>query len=196
MTGYRRIILTGGIGAGKSYVAERLADRGWNVIEADRIGHDVLEPGGSAFAAVVERWPSAVDEGTIDRAKLAHIVFSDSDQLGELESITHPAIRASILDQARSIAGDTLVEIPLLRDWFAGWPVVVVVAPLATRVSRLRARGMVADDIAVRMQNQPTDEQWQAAADYVIVNDGHRGLSDQLDGLDQFLDGFSVTGAR
>jgi len=196
VTGYRRIILTGGIGAGKSYVAQRLERRGWKVIEADRIGHRVLQPEGSAFGAVAERWPSAIDDGTIDRAKLAQIVFADSDQLAELESITHPAIRVAILQLAESNAGDTVVEIPLLRDWFAGWPVVVVMAPPGTRFSRLRDRGMTDDDIAARMQNQPSDEQWRAAADYVIVNDGHVSISDQLDGLDQFLDGFSVTGAR
>jgi len=194
VTGYRRIILTGGIGSGKSYVAARLSRRGWYVIEADRIGHNVLEPGGEAFDEVVGRWPSVLAGGIIDRAALAEIVFSDPDDLAELEGITHPAIRSSILEQAAANSGNTVVEIPLLRDWFAGWPVVVVVAPHEVRVSRLRDRGMADTDIVARMQNQPSEEHWRAAADYLIVNDGHTGLADQLDGLDRFLDGFSVTG--
>ena len=81
MTGYRRIILTGGIGTGKSYVARHLTARGWDIIEADRIGHEVLE--GPARDPVASRWPETLTEGAIDRTRLAEIVFSDASALAE-----------------------------------------------------------------------------------------------------------------
>ena len=196
MTGYRRIILTGGIGSGKSYVAERLASRGWHVIEADRVGHLVLEPGGGAFESVRRRWPSVITDGRIERKRLADIVFSDPVQLAELEKITHPAIRSSILDRVDAAERDVVVEIPLLRDWFAGWPVIVVTAPREIRMDRLRRRGLSDDEIVARMQNQPTEAQWLEAGDHIVVNDGHANLGEQLDALDRFLGGFFVTGGR
>lgn len=196
MTGYRRIILTGGIGSGKSYVARRMVGRGWRLIEADAIGHQILEPHGGAYALVVERWPSVVVEGRIDRALLAEIVFSDAGQLRVLEEITHPRIRTEILERVEVAACDVVVEIPLLRDWFEGWPVVVVTAPLAVRMRRLRARGMADPDIERRIASQPTDSQWRAAADFVVANDEESDLAAQLDELDRFVAGFSVTGDR
>lgn len=196
MTGYRRIILTGGIGSGKTYVAGRLRDRGWEVIEADTIGHQVLEPGGGAHGAVVERWPSVVVDGSIDRAGLAAIVFADPEQLRELEAITHPRIRETILERVDAAPGDVVVEIPLLRDWFAGWPVVVVMAPMSVRRRRLRQRGMDEADIDRRIASQPTETQWRSAGDFVVSNDEQTSLKPQLDDLEQFLGGFSVTGDR
>ena len=68
-------MLTGGIGAGKSSVGELLRARGALVIDADKVGHQVLEPGGEAFDRVAETWPSVVVNGVIDRRRLADIVF-------------------------------------------------------------------------------------------------------------------------
>ncbi len=69
-------VVTGGIGSGKSTVRRALEDMGAVTIDADRVGHGVLEPDGAAFDAVVERWPEAVSDGRIDRAKLGSIVFA------------------------------------------------------------------------------------------------------------------------
>lgn len=193
MTGYRRIILTGGIGAGKSYVARQLSLRGWDLIEADRIGHDILD--GAAYGSVAARWPEVVDGGSVDRSLLAGIVFSDPSALHELEEMTHPLIRAEILRRADVAVGRVAVEIPLLRDWFEGWPVVVVMAPRKVRIERLRRRGMEDDDIERRIAAQPDDSEWRAAADFVIDNDG-RPLGAQLEELERFADGFSVTDDR
>ncbi|UCG41653.1 MAG: dephospho-CoA kinase, partial [Acidimicrobiia bacterium] len=71
------LVLTGGIGSGKSTVAGILAARGADVIEADRLGHAVLAPDGAAHAAVVERWPEVATGGAIDRRALGRIVFGD-----------------------------------------------------------------------------------------------------------------------
>ncbi|NNL69734.1 MAG: dephospho-CoA kinase, partial [Acidimicrobiia bacterium] len=100
MTGHRhtRILLSGGIGAGKSAAARIIAARGYPVIHADKIGHAVLEPEGEAFPAVAARWPEVVVDGMIDRPRLAEIVFDDPAALTELESLTHPAIAARIMN--------------------------------------------------------------------------------------------------
>ena len=91
-----RVIVSGGIGSGKTTVLRLLERLGAVVVEADRIGHEVLEPGGASYDAVATRWPSVVVEGRIERSLLAAIVFSDLEQLALLESLTHPAIRDEI----------------------------------------------------------------------------------------------------
>ena len=90
------LVLSGGIGSGKSTVGRRLAERGMAVIDADEVGHRVLEPDGAAFDEVAQRWPEVVSEDSIDRTALGRVVFGDAAQLRELEAITHPAIRAEI----------------------------------------------------------------------------------------------------
>ena len=83
-----RVVLCGGIGSGKSTVGTLLAARGAFVIDADEVGHRVLEPGGRAFDPVAGRWPSVVVDNAIDRGALGRIVFDDAAQLAELEAIT------------------------------------------------------------------------------------------------------------
>ena len=100
-----RIVVVGGIGAGKSTVLARFEELGAMIVETDRIGHDVLEPWGSAFSAVAERWPEVVVDAQIDRSALAAIVFNDADALAELEAISHPAIAREIARRSED-AGD------------------------------------------------------------------------------------------
>lgn len=182
----RLIILSGGIGSGKSAVGRLLAERGATVVHADAIGHEVLEPEGSAFGDVASRWPEVVADGRIDRRALGRIVFNDPAQLAELESMTHPAIRRrirSIVD--RSDAWLVVVELPLLADLLGpGWTRVVVDAPEDVRRARLLDRGMEADEIDARMGAQPSAEAWRAAGAYVIENVG-----DPAD-LDRRVDAF------
>jgi dephospho-CoA kinase len=172
--GQVRIIVVGGIGAGKTTVLERLAALGAEIIEADRIGHDVLEPWGSAFAAVAERWPQVVDGAEIDRAALAAIVFQDPDELAALEAISHPAIAREIARRSDE-AGDrpVVVEVPVEADLVGpGWIRVAVVAPRELRLDRAVGRGLRRDDAARRADRQLDDAAWMASADEVIVNDG------------------------
>ena len=173
-----RIVVVGGIGAGKSTVTSLFAVHGAVVIEADRIGHAVLGPGGPAAEAVATRWPEVVGaDGAIDRSRLADIVFGDLEALAELESYTHPAIRSEILWRAAAAGEQTvLVEVPLLWDWGGEWERVLVTADRAIRLERSVARGAELADVARRISVQPDEDAYRATADHVIVNDG--GLDD------------------
>ena len=169
-----RLIVSGGIASGKSTVLQLLRAEGVVIIEADRIGHDVLKPGGPAFAAVSERWPAVVREGRIDRGRLAAIVFSDAEALHELEAVSHPHIAAEI---ARRVADahdqDIALELPLDSDLAgSGWTRLVVEAPADLRLQRAVDRGMDRSDVAARIGAQPDDVAWRSGADIVIANTG------------------------
>lgn len=178
--------LTGGMGAGKSTVARLLAERGAHVIDADAIAREVVEPGTPALAAIAEAFGDDVltEDGALDRAAMAAIVFSDRDRLEELEAITHPAIRDGIADRLDAHAAEAdddpgrvvVLDHPLLVE--SGLAdelqvVLVVTAPMELRVERLAAgRGIDPDDARARMQAQASDEQRTAAATHVLHNDG------------------------
>ena len=170
-----RLLLSGGIGAGKSAVGRTLASRGVPVIHTDEIGHSVLEPKGAAFTAVSSRWPQVVVDGLIVRTRLAEIVFADSSALDELEALTHPAIAGRVFTMLEEHSEEHLVvvEIPHLNDLLGdGWLRVAVVAPAETRLARLIQRGMDSTDARARMAAQPSDEEWMEAADFVVDNGG------------------------
>lgn len=169
-----RWILTGGIGSGKSTVSRMLEVRGATVVDADRIGHEVLEPGGPAFARVASRWPGCVVDGRIDRRRLGAIVFDDQRELEVLEAITHPEIRR-VLDERLADLDDHVivveVSVPNVRpagEW--GW--IVVDAPDEVRRARAVARGLSDEQVRARMAAQPNREEWLALADLVIDNGG------------------------
>jgi dephospho-CoA kinase len=168
-----RIVLCGPIGSGKTTVGRLLAVRGATVIEADRLGHGVLEPNGEAFDDVGARWPGVVVDGRIDRGALAAIVFADRSQLTELEAMTHPHIGRRIADAAKTAGPVVVVELPLTSDIVGnGWRRLVVNAPEDLRAMRAIARGMTPDDVQRRIAVQPSEAEWRAVADWVIVNDG------------------------
>lgn len=169
-----RVIVSGGIGSGKSTVLHMLEGFGAVVVEADQIGHEVLEPGGAAYRAVADRWPSVVVGGRIERHLLAAIVFSDAEQLALLESLTHPAIRDEIAVRvATAWDRDVVLELPLHSELAGpGWTRVVVDAPSSLRMRRSVARGMAEDDVANRLAVQPDREHWLSGADFVIENAG------------------------
>ncbi|GMQ85890.1 MAG: dephospho-CoA kinase [Acidimicrobiia bacterium] len=170
--GALRIILGGGIGSGKSLVAELLDAAGAAVISADGVGHGVLEPGGPAFADVATRWPSVVVGGSIDRSRLADIVFDDPDELAALEALTHPAIIETILDRVAAIDRPVVVEVPLILGLGDGWCRVFVDAGEKLRIERAVARGGEEADIRRRVAVQPEREAWLGWADEVMVNEG------------------------
>ena len=169
-----RLIVGGGIGSGKSTVLRMLEELGAVVIEADRIGHQVLEPDGAAYPEVAARWPSVVEDGRINRLLLANIVFSDTEQLAELERVTHPHIGEIILRRAEAARDrDVAVELPIGSDLLgSGWTRVVVAAPAKTRIRRTVDRGSKAADATRRTESQLSDAEWEAQADHVISNTG------------------------
>lgn len=180
-------VVTGGIGSGKSTVRQALADLGAVTIDADRIGHSVLEPDGAAFAAVASRWPSVVVDGRIDRTRLGEIVFSDADTLRELESISHPAIAAAIAEIVEE-AGDAavVVEVSVPKDLVgAGWRRTIVAdLDVEERRERLIARGMDPADIDRRMKSQPSRHGWQARGRWIVSTAGSREeVSSRVRGL-------------
>lgn len=172
----RRVVVSGPIGSGKSEVGKMLARRGAFVIEADRIGHAVLEPGAEAYEAVAVRWPNAVVDGRIDRAALASVVFADPTELAELERITHPHIGKRI-EAAVHAAGEAIVvvELPLTATMLGDtWHRLVVLAADDVRLRRSVERGMAEGDVRRRMAAQAPFDVWEASADSVIVNEGER----------------------
>jgi len=169
-----RIVVVGGIGAGKSTVLERFASLGALVVDTDRIGHEILEPWGSAFAAVADRWPEVVEGVQINRGALAAIVFQDPEELAALEAISHPAIAREIGRRCEDAgAAPVVVELPVEANLVGpGWTRIAVIAPREMRLDRAEARGMDREDAANRADRQLDDEAWAATADAVIVNDG------------------------
>lgn len=171
-----RIVVGGGIGAGKSTVLALLSEAGFFVIESDRIGHDVLANDAEVARAIADRWPSVVVNGELSRPAIAAIVFADSSELRALEAITHPAISSAIdsvvdnLGDAASVA----VEVPVMGLLGPGWVRVAVIAPVERRVERAVARGSDPDDVRARVRHQPTDDDWIAWADHVVDNGADR----------------------
>jgi dephospho-CoA kinase len=185
--------LTGGIGAGKSTVAEMLAGRGAVVIDADNLARRALEPGTPGFDAVVEAFgPDLVtSKGQLDRIKLASVVFADEAARRKLEAIVHPEVARLFAEEAaryRDTDAVLVYVVPLLaennlQDIFD--VVVVVTAERAARVARLAAaREMSPEDIDGRMDAQLPDEARERIAHVVIPNDGSmeelRGKVDDL----------------
>ena len=169
--------LTGGIGAGKSTVAASLAARGAVVIDADAIAREVVEPGTPTLAKLVERFGPEIlrADGSLDRAALAAVAFKDDETRKELEAITHPAIGAEFLRRvAEAPAGAVVIhDVPLLVESKRGFEyaaVIVVEAPLETRLDRLEQRGVPRDDASRRIGLQATDEDRRAVATWVVDN--------------------------
>ncbi len=171
-----RVLVCGGIGAGKSAVTKLFATMGATAIEADRVGHEVLARGGAAWNAVASRWPDVVTTGgEIDRAALASIVFADPGELAALESFTHPAIASAIQHRASGITGPVVVEVPIVLPLAGEWTVVFVDASLDVRLDRAQERGMDRVDAIRRARQQPERAEWLEIADHVIVNDSDLG---------------------
>jgi dephospho-CoA kinase len=165
------VLLGGGIGAGKSVIADLFVQAGFLLIEADGIGAEVLRPHTEATRAVARLWPDSVEEGVVDREVLAGIVFSDSADLARLEAITHPAIAAEIERRVADATGDVIVEVPLThlvpsRDWTK----VAVVADEEIRIARAVERGGDPVDVRRRVSSQVSDDEWLAWADFVVDN--------------------------
>ncbi len=169
-----RVLVGGGIGAGKSSVMALFAGAGYRVIVADDVGRSVLAPGAPAVTAVARLWPDVVHEGVVDRAALAGIVFADAPSLVALESITHPVIADAIAAEIEGHRTEAVcVEIPVLGMLDGPtWHRVAVVAPVDIRLARAVGRGGDADDVRRRMASQPDDHAWRAWADTVIDNGG------------------------
>lgn len=175
-----RVALTGGIASGKSTVARMLRGLGAVVIDSDQLARDVVAPGTPGLAQVVERFGDEIltEEGELDRAAMAAIVFDDEDARRDLEGIIHPLVYVESERLAAELPGDALVvhDIPLLAE--AGraedFEVVVVVdAPAEVQVARMvEDRGWTREEAEARIAAQATRHQRVALATHVIDNVG------------------------
>jgi dephospho-CoA kinase len=184
--------LTGGIGAGKSTVSAMLAERGAVIVDADQIARDLQSPGSPVLDAMAERFGSHIllDDGALDRAAVAKIVFNDEAALKDLNGIVHPAMQSEIqrqIDEQRSTDRVVVLDFPLLgenpRTGLAA--TVVVDIPVDVAVQRLvDQRGMNDDDARARINSQLSRDERLAAATHVIDNSGDRdSLIRQVDEL-------------
>jgi len=188
--------LTGGIGSGKSTVADLLAQHGAVILDADAFARDAVRGGTDALADVVRRFGDEVlgPDGELDRPRLAAIVFADREALADLEAIIHPEVRRMIADGIQShldtddvvvLVNPLLIEMGTHRDCDV---VVVVSASPETQVARSVARGMDEADVRARLGAQlPLDDRARAA-DVLIDNEGTREeLEAEVDVLWQHL---------
>ena len=214
------IAVTGGIGSGKSTVAEMLAAKGAVHLNADAIVHEMQQPGGAVFKAMVEHFGEQIvsDSGALNRQAVADIVFNDESQLKALNEIVHPEVRSEMQrrrDRHLEQGSVVISEIPLLVESrlkaektagdratqeadqeashaeqepakpadqaeaqadaqqqpnFAG--IVVVTAEPEVVLGRLASRGVSEEDARNRMNNQASNEERLAVADFVIDNSG------------------------
>lgn len=186
-----RVGLTGGIGSGKSTVADELARRGAVIIDADQLAREVVEPGTPGLAQIVARFGDQALAGErLNRAALARIIFSDPQARQDLEKIVHPAVRRRAAELEAAASPDSVVVhvIPLLVETGQAENfdvcVVVDVEP-ETQLGRLLTRGGLSREEALaRIGAQASREQRLAAADVVLDNNGTTAdLRAQIDDL-------------
>jgi dephospho-CoA kinase len=170
--------LTGGIGSGKSTVAQNFAELGALVIDADQLARMAIERGTDGFADVLLRFgDEVIRNGDIDRKKLAEIVFSDEGARKDLERITHPRVQALFAQAVADLDIDDILiyEIPLLVETGASEKfdyVITVESDIELRKARLLKKGLYISQIEKRMASQASEEARTAVADAVIRNDG------------------------
>ncbi|WP_028661721.1 dephospho-CoA kinase [Saccharomonospora saliphila] len=177
-----RVGLTGGIGAGKSTVAARLAEHGAVVIDADRIAREVVEPGTDGLTELVSVFGEHIltAEGALDRSALAATAFADDAARERLNAVLHPRIAARTAELMSRAADDAIVvhDVALLVEngLAPNYHLVLVVdADEQVRVQRLaETRGMNAEDARARIAAQATTAQRRAVADVWIDNGGDR----------------------
>jgi dephospho-CoA kinase len=173
--------LTGNIGCGKSTVARFLQELGADCIDADKVGHEIYNPGTPGWQETVETFGQDIlsPEGTIDRKKLSQKVFNNPEAVARLNRILHPKIRQAVekrLDEARRRGKEVaVVEAILLVE--AGWMDMVdvlwlVVAPHDLTLKRLKERGLPEPEALARMAAQTPPEKLKQYAGEVIHNDG------------------------
>ena len=172
--------LTGGIGSGKSTVSKFLAELGAVIIDADKVGHEVLENDSEAWQQVVDAFGRHIvtPDGEVDRKKLGRIVFKSPEALSRLNRIMHPriydAVKTQLEQYRKQGASVVVVEAPLLIE--AGWTslvdeVWVTIAPRATILKRLEQMGLSYTKAMSRIRSQLPAKERVRQANVVINTD-------------------------
>ena len=171
--------LTGGIGSGKSTVADCFAARGVTIVDTDLIAHRITAPHGVAMAQIAAEFgPEFVaPDGSMDRARMRTLVFGDEAARKRLEAITHPLIRSETERETREASGSyVIVVVPLLVE-SGTWKtrvdrVLTVDCSVETQIARvMRRNGFTREQVLAIIARQATREARLAAADNVVVND-------------------------
>ena len=172
------VALTGGIGSGKSTVAQNFAELGALVVDADQLARMVIERGTEGFAEVLLKFgDEIIVNGDIDRKKLAEIIFSDEAARRDLEAIIHPRVQAMFAEAVADLDHDDILiyEIPLLVETGAAEKfdfVITVESDIELRKARLLKKGLYISQIEKRIASQASEAAREAIADAVIRNDG------------------------
>jgi dephospho-CoA kinase len=175
--------LTGGIASGKSMVALMFAQLGADVIDADQLARDVVEPGQPALAEIAATFGRDVlsPDGRLNRNKLAHLIFTDNAARAKLDAITHPRIRERMeaeVGMRGTGPGVLILDIPLLYENARAGSVekvIVVWVDPKTQLRRLTEReGLTVDAARQRIAAQMPIDTKRARADHVIDNTGSR----------------------
>ena len=172
------VALTGGIGAGKSLVAQYFSELGARVVDADQLSRIAIERGSDGFDEVVTRFgESILRNGDIDRKALGEIVFKDKSAKVDLEAIVHPRVRELFFEVVADLASDEVLiyEIPLLVETGAAAnfdQIITVEADLELRKARLLKRGMFISEIESRLAAQASPAEREAVATHIIENSG------------------------
>ena len=174
-----RVILTGGIASGKSAASAIFEQLGIEVVDADRVSRELVQPGQAALAAIAREFGDEVlrADGTLDRGKLRARVFADPHKRLALEDILHPRIHQRMQEVARAAASAYVVlVVPLLlesRQHYDRERVLLIDVPEDMQQARLMARdGSTTQQVQQMLAAQSSREQRLAVADDVIVNDG------------------------
>lgn len=189
------VAITGGIGAGKSAATSLLVEKGAAAFDLDQVSREVSVPGTEVFDRLVDRFGDEVvaDDGTLNRAALAEVAFSDPKSVADLDAIVHPAIIERMLTEIAAFRaeGDSaprvlVIEVPLLHlypDLRSEFDEILAVATsLCVREERAKERGMTPWDFEARNLAQPGDSARAAISDTVFDNDGDRAaLEAQVD---------------
>lgn len=168
--------ITGGTGCGKTTALQLIADLGGLVIDCDRVYHDLLKTDKAMLSELEERFPGTVENGQLNRKKLASIVFADEKALLDLNGITHKAVKKEVLRLLEN--GPSLVAIDAI-GLFEGklselcHTTLAITAPEEVRVSRLTSRdGITEEQALARIRAQKSQEWFVANCDHHLHNDG------------------------
>lgn len=196
--------LTGNIASGKTAAADRFAELGATVVDADVLAREVVAVGTPAYERVVEKWGERVvlPDGTLNRAELRHAVFADNTQLDELNAIVHPDVKKlkrKMIAEARKRGDSVLIYVvPLLFERRLANEfdqIILVDAPKEVRFERLITLRGISDEDAVNMiAAQMPAELKRARADFVIENNGT--LEELGDDVDEVWERLTAIGAR
>ncbi|MEI6001398.1 dephospho-CoA kinase [Paraburkholderia bengalensis] len=172
--------LTGGIGSGKSTVADLFGKHGVTLVDTDVIAHRVTAPQGLAMPAIAAEFGASyvAGDGSLDRARMRALVFSDETARKRLEAITHPLIRAETERERQQASGPyVIIVVPLLVE-SGNWKtrvdrVLTVDCSVETQIARvMRRNAFTREQVLAIIARQATREARLAAADDVIDNDG------------------------